>query len=366
MTTGLVWHEQYMWHDTGRWAAYAPPGGLVQPATTFEHPETKRRLYNLLEVSGLAAALTRIQPRPALETELTRFHRREYLERIRALSGAFGGDAGECAPFGPGSYEIACLAAGGVIEAVDAVLDGRVHNAYALVRPPGHHAEPDRGRGFCLLGNIVIALKHAQAVRGVGRVAVVDWDVHHGNGTQGAFYEDPSVLTLSLHQDRNYPLDSGSVDENGDGKGRGFNLNLPLPPGCGDAAYRAAFERVVMPALYRMRPELIVVASGFDASVLDPLGRMLCHSGTYRDMTGMLLAAAGDLCDGRLVLCHEGGYSPEYVPACGLAVIEELAGIRTAFEDPTGAVAAMMGGQDLAPHQEAAIAKAVPLLQYVR
>jgi acetoin utilization deacetylase AcuC-like enzyme len=366
MATGLVWHEQYMWHDAGRWAGFVPPGGLIQPAETFEHPETKRRLYNLIEASGLGAMLTRIEPRPATDEDLLRFHHRAYLERIRELSGASGGDAGEVAPFGAGSYEIARLAAGGVVQAVDAVLDRRLANAYALVRPPGHHAEPDRGRGFCLLGNIAIAIKHAQAVRGVGRVAVVDWDVHHGNGTQGAFYEDPGVLTISLHQDRLYPLESGGVEENGAGRGRGLNLNLPLPPGCGDGAYRAAIERVVLPALQRARPELIVVASGFDASFLDPLGRMLCHSGTYREMTRMLMAAARDLCGGRLVFCHEGGYSPEYVPPCGLAVIEELAGVRTAFDDTAGAVAALMGGQELAPHQESAIAATVALVERVR
>jgi len=366
MATGFVWHERYMWHDAGRWAGFVPPGGFTQPAETFEHPETKRRFYNLLEVTGIAAALTRIAPRPATDEELTRFHERPYLDRLRELSAGFGGDAGEIAPFGRGSYDIALLAAGGVIEAVDAVLDGRVTNAYALVRPPGHHAEPGMGRGFCLLGNIAIAIKHAQGVRGVGRVAVVDWDVHHGNGTQGAFYEDPSVLTVSLHQHRLYPLDSGGIEENGEGKGRGLNINLPLPPGCGDGAYRAAIERVVLPALHRMRPQLIVVACGFDAGALDPLGRMMCHSGTYREMTRMVMAAARDLCNGRIVMVHEGGYSPEYVPACGLAVIEELTGIRTEFDDTAGAVAALMGGQELAPHQEAAITAVISLVEGVR
>ena len=362
MSTGLVWHERYMWHDTGHWAGFLPPGGLVQPGNSFENPEPKRRLFNLVEASGLGAELTRIAPRAATAEELARFHTRSYLDRLDASSKATGGDAGEFTPFGTGSYDIACLAAGGVMEAVDAVLAGRVDNAYALVRPPGHHAEPDRGRGFCLLGNIALAVMHARAARNVVRVAVVDWDVHHGNGTQLAFYEEPAVLTISLHQDRAYPLDSGAVTENGAGKGRGYNLNLPLPAGSGDGAYRAAFERIVLPALYRMRPELILVACGFDACFLDPLGRMLCHSGTYREMTRMLMSAADDLCGGRLVLCHEGGYSPEYVPACGLAVIEQLAGVRTAFEDTAGAVAALTAGQELLPHQEAAIDSALPLV----
>jgi acetoin utilization deacetylase AcuC-like enzyme len=355
-----------MWHDAGRWAGFVPPGGLVQPGDTFEHPESKRRLYNLIEASGLGAKLLRIEPRAATTEELGRFHTSTYLARLRDQSAAGGGDAGEFTPFGPGSYDIACLAAGGVIEAVDAVLDRRVDNAYALVRPPGHHAEHDRGRGFCLLGNIAVAVMHARAVRGVGRVAVVDWDVHHGNGTQAAFYGDPEVLTVSLHQERAYPLDSGDLSETGEGRGRGYNLNLPLPAGSGDGAYRAAMQRIVLPALYRMRPELIVIACGFDASFLDPLGRMLCHSGTYRELTRSVLLAARELCSGRLLLCHEGGYSPAYVPACGLAVLEELSGQRTAFEDVAGHVASLTGGQALLPHQAAAIDRALPLLAGIR
>jgi acetoin utilization deacetylase AcuC-like enzyme len=365
MATGLVWHEQYMWHDTGHWAGFVPPGGLVQPGESFESPEPKRRLYNLLDASGLLGSLTRIEPRPASQEQLLRFHTPGYLARLAELSRAGGGDAGEFTPFGAGSYEIACLAAGGAIAAVDAVLDGRVENAYALVRPPGHHAEPDRGRGFCLLGNVALAVMHARAVRGVERVAVVDWDVHHGNGTQLAFYSDPSVLTISLHQDRAYPFDSGLLAENGEGRGRGYNINVPLPAGSGDGAYRSAMERIVVPALQRMKPDLIVVACGFDASFLDPLGRMLCHSDTYREMTRVVTALARELCGGRLVLCHEGGYSAAYVPACGLAVVEQLAGVRTAFVDAAGAAAAATGGQDLLPHQEAVIAAAMPLVAAV-
>src|SRR5262249_36652641 len=176
--------------------------------------------------------------------ELLRFHARRYVGSIRAMSEASGGDAGEGAPFGPGSFEVALLAAGGTITAVDAVLDGRVRNAYALVRPPGHHAEADLGRGFCIFGNRGVAIRPRRAARGRGRVAVVDWDVHHGNGAQKAFYRDPGVLTISIHQDRWYPQDSGSIDERGEGPGAGFNINIPLPPGSGHGAYLAAVSRV--------------------------------------------------------------------------------------------------------------------------
>ncbi|MBL8183203.1 MAG: class II histone deacetylase, partial [Blastocatellia bacterium] len=245
-----------------------------QPGEHAENPETKRRLRNLIEVSGLIDHLTPIKPRYATEEELARFHTREHIARIKALSAENGGDASYLTPFGKGSFEIAQLAAGGVMAAFDAVIEGRVANAYALVRPPGHHATADVGMGFCLFGNAVVAILRAQIVHKVGRIATIDWDVHHGNGTQSAFYDRNDVLTISLHQDNLFPADSGALAENGTGKGEGFNLNIPLPPGCGDGAYAAAFEQVVIPALHKFKPELIVVPSGFDGSGVDPLGRM--------------------------------------------------------------------------------------------
>ena len=224
MRTGIVWDERYAWHDAGR-ASSSP---WAEPCPALDRPESKRRLFSLVEASGLSDHLVRIPARPASEEELGYFHTTSYIERIRELSEAGGGDAGEAATFGPNGFDIARLAAGGCLEAASAVLGGRVANAYALVRPCGHHAEPNRGRGFCLFGNIAIAIHHARRVHGVGRIAVVDWDVHHGNGTQDAFYESPDVLTISLHQDRYYPVDSGSPEERGEGPGHGFNINVPL------------------------------------------------------------------------------------------------------------------------------------------
>ena len=154
----------------------------------------------------------------------------------------------------------------------------------------------------------------ARALHDLGKVAIVDWDVHHGNGTQQAFYDDPTTLTISLHQERLFPATTGGLSERGEGAGTGFNINVPLPPGSGHGTYLAAFERIVIPALYQFKPELIVVPSGFDASAADPLGRMLLHSETYREMTCLLMAAADDLCGGRLAISHEGGYSAAYGP----------------------------------------------------
>jgi acetoin utilization deacetylase AcuC-like enzyme len=363
--TGLVAHERYFWHDAGSGAGFSSSNPFAQPDQHPETPESKRRLLALLDVSGLGEQLTRIKPRPAEYSELRYFHTERYIDRVRQLSAAGGGTIGDSASIGAGSYEIALLAAGGCIEAADAVLSGRIRNAYALVRPPGHHAEADQGRGYCVFGNVVLLVRHAQRVHGVQRIAVVDWDVHHGNGTEGAFMADPSVLTVSIHQDRCYPVDAGQLSVTGTGTAAGTNLNIPLPPGSGHGAYLAAFDRVVLPALQRFRPQLIVVASGLDASAMDPLGRMLCTSETYRAMAARIVGAADSLCAGRLVATHEGGYSNAYVPFCGLAVIEEFAGIRTPVVDPYLEELMHMGGQDLQPHQASAVDAAAALVRHI-
>ena len=360
MTTGYVWHELYGWHDTGTFAGFLRPGLDVQPYAHFESPESKVRFNSLVEVSGLAKHLVRIEPVPATVDDLLRVHTREHVERIIAESaqdkGGFAGD--QESPFGHGSYEIALLAAGGAIEALRAVVNSTVDNAYALVRPPGHHARPSTGMGFCIFGNAAVAIQNVRATLGVQRVAVVDWDVHHGNGTQETFYSDPDVLTISIHQDNLFPFNSGHLSDRGEGAGVGANVNIPLPAGCGNGAYLEAMTAVVLPALYRFRPDVIVVTSGFDASAADPLGRMLVTTTGYRAMTTMVLDAAQELCNGRLMMTHEGGYSPTYVPYCGLSVLETMSGIKTGVEDAFGAGYDDLPDQQLAPHQAAAIAQA--------
>jgi acetoin utilization deacetylase AcuC-like enzyme len=357
---GLVWDERSMWHDPGAGGAIERAGGWVEPGEPLaESPATKRRLKNLIDASGMAGHLVALAPRAATEEELLRFHTPEHVELVRTLSDANGGSVGFDAWAGRGSYEIAKLAAGGTITAIDAVLDDRADAVYALVRPCGHHAMAHAGAGFCLFNNVVIGTMHARAARGLGRVAIVDWDVHHGNGTQDAFWDDPDVLTISLHQE-GWLLPSGGVEETGGAGAQGANVNVPLPAGSGDGAYRDAFERVVLPALHAFGPELLVIASGFDASGFDPLGRQLLHSGSFRWMTRLVAEAADELCDGRLVLSHEGGYSAAVVPFCGLAVLEELTGHRTEVDDPFAARLRGFPGQELEPHQRAAVDRAVP------
>ncbi len=358
--TGLVWHETYMWHNTANTGTYSVELG-VEPYRHVESPDTKRRFKNLLDASGLTRQLIEVEPRKATEQEVLRVHKPDYLARLKALNET-GGDAGVGAEMGPGSYDIVLLAAGGVISLVDAVLDGTVDNGYALVRPPGHHAMPDYGLGLCLLCNGAIAGLHAIEARGLSRIAFVDWDVHHGNGTEAAFWQDPRALTISIHQDDNM-LPSGAISDIGEGAGCGFNLNIPLPPGCGYGAYEAVFERVVLPALRAYQPELIIVPCGFDAGAQDPMGRQMMHSRGFHELTLQLMAVADECCQGRLVMCQEGGYNPITVPFHGLAVIEALSGIKSSIEDPKGPMFESLGGQDLQEHQEKAIERVKEQLQ---
>ncbi|KXZ50612.1 hypothetical protein GPECTOR_15g295 [Gonium pectorale] len=364
--TGYLYHESYFWHNAGHIQNFR---AHVEAWRHWENPETKRRFHNLVAVSGLLEQLTHLKPRPATEAELARIHCPDYIRRVREMSADESKGhhtAGDVATFAPGGYDIAALAAGGAIEAVDAVMAGRVRNAYALVRPPGHHAERAEGMGFCIFNNVAVAAAHALEVHGLARVAVVDFDVHHGNGTQHAFEADPRVLFISVHQDSNYPLRSGYVTENGVGAGEGTTLNVPLPPGSGSGAYRAAFERVVLPALEAYGPQLLLVSAGYDASYMDMLAAMILSSADFGWMMGRLVEAAGRLCGGRLVALHEGGYSELYVPFCALAALEEMSGVKTEVKDPWLHEVTSWGYQELQPHQDAAVAAAEQLLPKLR
>jgi acetoin utilization deacetylase AcuC-like enzyme len=353
--TGWVWDERYAWHDARGLQDSAPPEALFEPEPSLESGATKRRMRNLVDASGLLGELVPIAPFVAGDDILARVHDRAYIEEIRRRSAADGGDAGNWTPFGRGTFEIAALAVGGCIAAVDAVIDGTVRNAYALVRPPGHHAGPAGGCGYCIFGNVALAALHLRRERAVQRVAIVDWDVHHGNGTQATFRSDPSVLAISIHQEDLFPVGSGRVDESGHGDGAGTTINVPLPAGAGRAAYLAAFDRVVRPALERFAPEFVLVACGLDASMVDPLGRMNLSSECFALLADRVLGAAEELCGGRLVLCHEGGYSSGYVPYCGLAVVERLAGVATGVVDPWLDEARTVAALPLRDHEAAAV-----------
>lgn len=335
--TGFFTDEWCFWHSTGLYANVLPVGGWVQVpsgAAHAESPESKRRLKNLIEVSGLSRCLE-VQTADALtETDLELIHPTSYLTRFKNMSDQGGGDFSPSAPIGPGSYEIAKLSAGLTAAAVAKVYIGELQNAYSLSRPPGHHCLPDEAMGFCYLANIPLAIEKAKKQHDLNKVAVIDWDVHHGNGTQHIFYQRDDVLTISLHQDACFPPGYNGKEDIGQGQGEGYNLNIPLFPGCGHDAYLYAFEQIVLPALEKFQPEMIIVACGYDANAFDPLARLLLHSESFRKLTKLTKDAAERLCQGKLVIVHEGGYAESYVPFCGLAVIETLAEQRTDVIDP--------------------------------
>jgi acetoin utilization deacetylase AcuC-like enzyme len=335
--TGFYVNERTFWHSTGVQALFFPIGEWVQPPTGSygaDTPDSKRRIVNLAQASGLAEHLEMPRARAASREDLLRIHPADYIDRFKKTSDEGGGDLGHIAPFSQGGYEVALISAGLAVQAIDDVVSGQLRNAYALCRPAGHHCLPDMSMGFCLLANIPIAVEAARAKHGLGRVAIVDWDVHHGNGTQTIYYDRSDTLTISLHQDRCFPPGYGGEEDRGKGAGTGYNINIPLPAGSGHNTYLYALEKIVLPALHRYRPDLIVVASGLDASAVDPLARMLLHSQSYRQMTQMIQTTAAELGHDRVVVVHEGGYSEAYVPFCGHAILESLSDQRTAVVDP--------------------------------
>ena len=362
MATGYLWHPLYGWNDTGSGSLTPadPAAGLQPVAFHFAHSDNKRRINELVEVSGLIDELQKVPARPATRDEILRVHTAAHHDRIVEESRLpKGGDAGDgISPFGRGGYEIAALAAGGAIAMVDAVVEGRVDNGYALVHPCGHHAIAETGMGFCVFNNVAVAVAHAREVLGVERVAVVDWDVHHGNGTQSIFWEDSSVLTVSLHQDRFFPQDQGFTTERGGGEGLNTNLNIPLPPGTGDAGYIHAMEEVVVPALRAFSPDLVIVGSGFDPSILDPLSHTMVSAEGFATLTARARGIAEEVCDGRLVMVQEGGYSIHYLAICGAVTIAQLAGVRPVDDPYWFLVENLYGRAELLPAQVEAIDEA--------
>ena len=362
LKTGYVYHELFGWHDTGTNAGFFPsdPARGLQPFQNYENADTKRRIHELIVVSGLIDVLHRIPARYATNEELLLVHPQSYLSKLKQISEQpLGGDAGDGeTPLARGGYEIGTLAVGAVTALAQSVVAGNVDNGYALVRPPGHHAVRAGGMGYCLFSNLGIALSVIKRDQPDIRIAVVDWDVHHGNGTQEIFYEDPNVLTISLHQDRLYPRNSGMRSEIGKGAGLNTNINIPLPAGTGNGGYIYAFEEVVAPAIKKFKPDLIAVASGFDSCVYDPLGRMMLTASGYATLTQILMESSSN---NKIIISHEGGYNAVYSPFCGLFVLQQLSGI-TKLKDPFDHVE-NYPGQELAPHQKTEVDAAALLIK---
>ncbi len=335
LRTAYYYDERCLAHDNGSMILDERAGRWLD-VPHVERPERLARTASVLEQAGVLAALHPLEPRAAARAELELVHTPAMIEAIAAACARREYVwVGPEARVGPQSWEPATLAAGGALAVVDAVLDGVADNGFALVRPPGHHSTADTVMGFCLFNNVAIAARQAQARDRIERVAIVDWDVHHGNGTEAIFYDDPSVLFISLHQDDLYPIGAGALEHTGEGEGEGFTLNIPLPAGCGDDGYLLAFERIVEPALAAFGPDLLLVSAGQDPAASDPLGRMSVTSEGFRDLARRAKTVAGALCGGRLAVLLEGGYSLEHVPFCNLAIVEALAGLEPSLEgDP--------------------------------
>ena len=293
--TGFVYHLDYLTHEMG--------------AGHPESPDRLRAIVSRLEAGGVLGRLVRIEPTKAADEWITQVHAVSYLKDLKTrapVSGYVSLDPDTS--MSVGSLPAAYLAAGGALAAVDAIMAGTVENIFCAVRPPGHHAERARAMGFCLFNNVAIAARYAQRRYGVGRVLIVDWDVHHGNGTQQAFYDDDSVLFFSTHQSPYYP-GTGRATERGEGRGEGATINVPMSPGQGDEEYREVFERVLVPAADRFKPEFVVISAGFDAHRDDPLAGMGLTEDGYAALTGIVAGIARRHAKGRILSCLEGGYN---------------------------------------------------------
>lgn len=357
MNTGIVLQEEYFWYDS---LDQPFPPFKAEPGANYDGPEVKKRFYNLLKQCGIVDSLETLPPSEVSDKDILRVHSAKYLEMLKQGNEKKSAYAGPGAVFAGGDFSIARLSSGGTVEAVKSVMENRVSNAFALVRPPGHHAETDRGAGFCVLNNVAIAARYAQAVAGIDKVAIIDWDVHHGNGAQKIFWNDASVLTISLHQDYYFLEENvGTSDYRGEGEGYGYNINVPLPPGSGNGVYNAVMDQVVAPAIRNFEPGLIIVASGLDAGCYDPLGRMALTPSGFKFMTARVKQLAEEVCDGRLVLSQEGGYDAASTPYMGLAVIEGLSGMDMQLDTPFELFGATMAyTNDVFEHHQAVLTEA--------
>lgn len=329
MKVGFVYDPIYLKHDTG------------------SHVENFRRLEAItshLEQTGLTQQLTPIKPRPATIDELSLVHHKQYISSIQEAAQRGGGWLDMDTVMSADSYDVALYAAGGAIKATEAVMNGEINSAFALVRPPGHHATPQRAMGFCLFNNVAIAAKYALAE--CERIIIIDFDVHHGNGTQEAFYDNPQVLYISTHQYPHYP-GTGSTGETGSGTARGTTVNIPLPGGCGDAEYQQVFEQIVVPAARRFKPQLILVSAGYDPHWADKLALMQVSVTGFARMVEVIKGLAGELCGGRLVLSLEGGYDITALAASVRATFDVLLG-KADIEDPIGQTQQKWTAPDLA------------------
>lgn len=313
MATGFLYDERFLHHDAG-------PG----------HPERKERLESTivhLRARPWYDQLVPLSPTAGDPSWIETVHSAKLIGRAAAAceSGLPFLDVADVG-ISSASYEVACLAVGGALQLADRVASGELDNAFSLSRPPGHHAEHDRALGFCLFNNVAITARYLQREHGLDKVAILDWDVHHGNGTQHTFDADPSVLYLSLHQYPYYP-GTGAASENGEGAGRGATVNCPMPAGASDDLYRSAFAERILPALDAFAPQAVIISAGFDAHVDDPLAQVCLSTECFGWMTERVMEIANQHAGGRIISMLEGGYNTETLPHCIATHLQVLLGV---------------------------------------
>ena len=300
----------------------------LQHITGEYHPESHHRLevvYGMLQDEDMQDTFRVLSPRLATREELQLNHSSSYIDQVASTAGRSFCSLDPDTTTSPKSWEAARMAVGGVLVAVDRVMEGEIENAFAMVRPPGHHAECNKGMGFCLFNNIAIAAHYARQKHLLERILIIDWDLHHGNGTQNSFYEDPQVLYFSTHQYPYYP-GSGSVDEDGQGRGKGFTVNVPLPGGQGDQDFAAIFKEILRPIASQFKPQLILVSAGYDIYFQDPLGAMDVTPEGFAILTSLIMGMAQSSCQGRVVITLEGGYHLDGLRDSVKATLKELRG----------------------------------------
>jgi acetoin utilization deacetylase AcuC-like enzyme len=319
MKAGFVYDPIYLKHDTG------------------QHVENAARLQAIvsyLEQTGLTRELEPIKPRAASVEELSTVHDTQYISHVLDVAQRGGGWLDPDTVMSADSYEAAVYAAGGAIAATEAVMGGEVASAFALVRPPGHHATARRAMGFCLFNNLAVATECALARYNLERIAIIDFDVHHGNGTQENFYDNPQVLYISTHESPFYP-GTGDIEETGSGAAKGTKVNIPLPAGCGDNEYLSVFEQIVVPVTKRFKPQLILVSAGYDPHWADVLALMQVTTTGFTQMVRIIKGLADEFCRGRIVICLEGGYHLQALAYSVKATFDVLLGSNS-IEDPLG------------------------------
>jgi acetoin utilization deacetylase AcuC-like enzyme len=324
ITTALIYHPKYLEHDTGR-----------------GHPESRYRLEVMIKAVKESSLLDHgdtirlFQPvMGSPESAILRIHPKSHMEFVKRIS-ASGSSADPDTPASAGTYEAALLAVEGILLGGEKVISGEAKNAYAMIRPPGHHANATSARGFCFFNNIAILAEHLHQEKGYSRILILDCDCHHGNGTQDIFYDKKHVLYISFHQDGRtlYP-GTGFQDEVGEGEGEGHTVNVPLPPLTNHESYLKAVREIAVPIAEQYKPQIVLVSNGFDAHHLDPISSLQLTADTYREIIKTAMELAKKMCGGKLVVTLEGGYSLEALPRCILSVLSQLSGIKVEVKDP--------------------------------